>query len=210
MAGDGGRRQPLLQRRGGDVPEHPLVERYMTRLDACLDEINCPDRREIVDEISNHIAESRSAGKPLDAILEALGPADALARAYAAELLLNPRSDRRVSAIGRLATLSAFVLATGIATMIVVGVLGSVGIGFSVSGIAMLLIGILEAADIHLPGVQMNGISPIWAMVLGLVVVAIGLASAALLRRYLRFILRTFRRVLPRAGTPSPAVPRNT
>jgi uncharacterized membrane protein len=187
------------------VPEHPVIERYVTRFDTSLDKLNCPDRDEIVDEIRNHIAESRGAGKPLETILEALGPADELARAYAAELLLNPRR----GAIRRLAAITAFVAAAGIATVIVVGALGSVGIGFSVSGIAMLLIGILEATDIHLPGVRTNGISPIWDIVLGPVVIAIGLASVALLRLYLRFILRTFRRVLPRVRTPLPAVPRN-
>jgi uncharacterized membrane protein len=192
------------------VVEHPLIERYMARFDTCLDELECPDRREIVDEIRNHIAESRGAGKPLDTILEVLGPADELARAYAAELLLNPRPDRRITTIRRAAALTAFVAATGIATVIVVGALGSVGIGFTISGVAMLLIGILEASDTHLPGVEMNGISPIWDIVLGPVVVAIGLASVALVRVYLRFILRTFRRVLPRVRTLSQAMPRNT
>jgi hypothetical protein len=74
----------------------------------------------------------------------------------------------------------------------------------------MLLIGILEATDTHLPGVRMNGISPIWDIVLGPVVVAIGLASLALLRVYLRFILRTFRRVLPGARAFSPVASRHT
>ncbi len=143
--------------------KHPLVERYVTRLETELGSLACPESQDIVDEIRNHIAEASAVGRPLDAILEALGPADILARAYAVELALNPR-DRRVRAFTKFIQLAGLVAVTSFGALIVVGGLGLVGIGFSASGLVMFVIGVLESADIHLPGVQMNGISPMWAI----------------------------------------------
>lgn len=42
----------------------------------------------------HHIAEATDAGGSLDVVLGSLGPADALGRAYAVELLLHPQNDR--------------------------------------------------------------------------------------------------------------------
>ena len=53
---------------------------------------------DIVAEIRQHIADAQAAGRTLDDILNALGPVDALARAYALELAISPRSARRSSA----------------------------------------------------------------------------------------------------------------
>jgi uncharacterized membrane protein len=183
------------------VQQHPLVERYVAHFENALGKLDCPERQEIVDEIRNHIAEARSAGKPLDTILEALGSADVLARAYAVELLLNPRPDRRMKILWHFAKVAGVVAASGLTTLLVVAGLGSVAVGFGVSGLAMFAIGTLEAADIHLSGVQMNGISPVWAIVLGPVLLAIGFAGLVAVRLYLRFLVRTFRRVLPRVRT---------
>ena len=70
---------------------HPVIERYLRRFETAFDEFEVADRTEIVEELRNHIAEARAAGKPLDGVLEALGSADVLARAYAVELALHPR-----------------------------------------------------------------------------------------------------------------------
>jgi uncharacterized membrane protein len=170
----------------------------MARFEAVISEMDCPERQDIVAEIRNHIAEARAAGKPLDAIVEALGPADVLARAYAVELLLNRPEKRPVRAVGRFLKIAGVIAATSIATLIVVAALGSVGIGLSVSGLAMFVIGVLEASDVHLPGVEMKGISPMWAIALGPVLLVVGLGALIALRMYVRFVARTVRRVLPR------------
>ena len=75
---------------------HPVVERYLTRFDAAISEFEFAEREEVTREIRNHIAEAQAAGRALDAVLQALGPADVLARAYAVELALNPQGRRRV------------------------------------------------------------------------------------------------------------------
>ena len=189
--------------------QHPLVERYVTRLETELRSLACPESQDIVDEIRNHIAEASAVGRPLDVILEALGPADILARAYAVELALNPR-DRRVRAFTKFIQLAGLVAVTSLGALIVVGGLGLVGIGFSVSGLVMFVIGGLESADIHLPGVQMNGISPVWAIAFGPVVIFVGLATLAVVRAYIRFTVGTWRRVLPRGRALSSAAGRSS
>lgn len=185
--------------------EHPIVERYMARLAAAVRDLNCPEPQEIVAEIRSHIAEAQSAGKPLDAVLQALGPADVLARAYAVELLLHPRDARPTRALGRFLRVAGVVAASSIATLIVVAALGSVGIGFSVSGVTMFVVGVLEMSDVHLPGVQMSGLPPELPIVLGPLLLLLGIAALIILRMYVRFMVRTLRRVLGRVRS-APAV----
>ncbi len=91
--------------------------------------------------------------------------------------------------------LAGLVAVTSFGALIVVGGLGLAGIGFSASGLVMFVIGVLESADIHPPGVQMNGISPMWAIAFGPVVIFVGLATLAAVRASIRFTVGTWRRV---------------
>ena len=75
--------------------QHPVVDRYLTRFEASINEFDFPEREEITQEIRNHIAEAQAAGTALDSVLQTLGPADVLARAYAVELALHPQAKRR-------------------------------------------------------------------------------------------------------------------
>lgn len=175
--------------------EHPVVARYMTQFERCTREFDFPGRGEIANEIRNHIAEASAAGKPLDAILQSLGPADALARAYAVELLLERRSSRRARALTRFVRLASVVAAGSVVSLLVVGLLGSAGLGFTASGVVILTIGGLEEVGIHLPGVQMNGVPPALAMALGVLVLALGAVSLIGLRLYVRFVIRTLKTV---------------
>jgi hypothetical protein len=75
--------------------QHPVVDRYLTRFEASINEFDFPEREEITQEIRNHIAEAQAAGTALDSVLQTLGPADVLARAYAVELALHPHAKRR-------------------------------------------------------------------------------------------------------------------
>ena len=176
--------------------EHPVVARYMAQFEQSLREFDYPERQEAVHEIRNHVAEACAAGKQLDGVLTALGSADLLARAYAAELLLNRRTSRRMQSVVGSLKLAGLVAVVSFATFVVVGLLGTAGIGFVASGAAMIVIGVLEQAGIHLPGVQMSGVAPVWAIAFGLLVFAIGIFALVGLRAYVRFIIRagkTFR-----------------
>ncbi len=179
------------------MQEHPLVERYMTAFEAALAALEVPERKEVAVEIRSHIAESLAEGKPLDTVLEALGPAEALARAYAVELTLNPRGPQRFETIGRVTRVVGLVALGSIMTMIVVGALGSIGLGFTLSGLAVVLIAGFEAMGVHLPGVEMQGIPPAAVIVLGVATFILGVGALYLLWHYMRFLVRASRRLLP-------------
>jgi uncharacterized membrane protein len=177
--------------------EHPVIARYMASFEASITALDAVERTAIAQEIRNHIAEATAAGRPLDDVLRSLGPAETLARAYVAELLMNPRRSRLESAAAFL-KLAGIVVAGSAATLIVVTMLGSVGIGFTLSGLLVFGIGLLETAGIHLSGVQLSGIPPGWVTVMSAPIVAIGVVALVLLRTYIRFVARTMRKTLPR------------
>lgn len=183
------------------MQEHPLVERYMTAFEAALAALDVPEREEVAVEIRSHIAESLAEGKPLDTVLEALGPADSLARAYAVELTLNPRGTQRFETLGRWTRVVGLVALGSVMTMIVVGALGSIGFGFTLSGLAVVGIAAFEAAGVHLPGVEMGGIPPSAVIALGVVTFVLGVGALYLLWHYMRFLVRASRRLLP--GQPA-------
>lgn len=179
------------------MESHPVIERYISRLESAIGELDPADREEIIREIRNHIAEANAAGRPLDIVLESLGSADVLARAYAAELLLHPRRSQRLRSFEPFARTVGLVIVGGIMTLLVVGWLGSL-VGLGLSGAALFIIGLLEASGVHVPGVQMNGVSPFWAMLLGPALTLVGFVALVILRMYLRFLGRAWRRLLPR------------
>jgi uncharacterized membrane protein len=182
------------------MQEHPVVARYMATLGTAIKGIDAGERVAIEQEIRSHIAEATAAGRSLDEVLTTLGPADALARAYSVELLMNPR-DRRLESVAAFLKLAATVVVASFATLIVVTILGSIGLSFTASGIVVFAIGLLEASDIHLPGVQLSGIPPEWVAVLGAPIFAIGVTAFILMMKYIRFVGRAMRKTLPRRPT---------
>jgi uncharacterized membrane protein len=178
------------------IQEHPVVARYMAAFSAAIQAIDSAERAAIEQEIRSHIAEATATGRALDEVLTALGPAEALARAYSVELLLNPR-DRRLASLAAFLKLAGIVVVGSLATLIVVSILGSVGVGFTASGVAAFAIGLLETSGIHLPGVQLSGIPPEWVIVLAVPFFLIGVAALVLLTKYIRFVGRAMRKRLP-------------
>jgi len=178
--------------------EHPLAERYLSRLDEQLKDLAPAERREVVDEIRNHIADATRAGKPLDSVLQALGSADELARGYAVELLLHPRapSSTGKQRTERFLALTGLVVVGSIPTLVIVVVLASVGVSFFGSGLVVFAAGILASVG-WLPNEVRMDVAPIWAILLGPLLVAGGALSLAALVWYVRFLARVVRRVLP-------------
>lgn len=179
------------------IQDHPVVARYLATFGAAIKGIDAEERAAIEQEIRSHIAEATAAGKPLDGVLTALGPAETLARAYSVELLMNPR-DQRLKSIGAFLMLAATVVAASVVTLIVVTILGSVGISFAASALVVFVIGVLETYGIHLPGVQLSGIPSEWVIVLAAPLFVIGVAALVLLTKYVRFVGRAMRKRLPR------------
>lgn len=177
-----------------------IVERYLTALDAALTSLAPAEREEVVAEIRQHIADATAAGKPIDTVLAALGPVDALARAYQLELLVRPResapahsrSDRWLKIIG--------VLALGsLPTFIIVVVLGAFAVAFTFAGLATVLAGAADQAG-ALPSWINSELEPWFAIVAGTLLTVAGILSGWGLTVYMRFVVRVVRRVTSAAA----------
>ena len=191
-------------------PPHPVVERYLAHLDHAVAGLEPAERHAIIDEIRNHIAEAAAAGLPLDAVLQSLGPANALGRAYAVELLLDRAPDRPRSAAQRLFGLIGLFVALSIPTLVVVTTLGSIAISFVSAGLFTFAAAVLEGVGI---GLELIDVPPLLALGLGPAMVVVGLLALAGLRFYLRFVARTARAVLApirSGGYPTRKVPAGT
>lgn len=179
------------------MSEHPAIRAYMARLEPALRKHGLTEANDIANDVRSHIDEAVGYGKSVEAVIAALGPPETLARAYAAELLIEkPRTGG--GGVGRFLQLAALIAAGGILTFVVVVTLGSLGLGFGFSGLTMIVIGAIEAAGIHLPNVQMAGVPPLVVAALGLVFLALAWAAFAGLGRYTRFIAGVWRGALPK------------
>ena len=178
---------------------HPLVDRYLTHLREGLAAMPTTDREEVERDIRSHIAEAMAAGTPLDTVLTHLGPADALARAYTVELLLDGSRSKAagLSWFQRLLALAGLLVLTSIPTIVVVAVLGSIGISFTLSGFAVLAAGLANAAGLtQVFGYDLVlGIHAVWAVVLGPLMTVAGIACLIGLYYYLRWLAQTLIRV---------------
>jgi uncharacterized membrane protein len=180
--------------------EHPLVARYIERLGEALEGLSPSDRSEVVREIADHITDAAAAGRPLDEVLTALGPADALARAYQVELLLNPKA--KASRSDRWMKIAGLVAIGSLPTFIIVVVLGSVGVSLTFAGLAVFLVGVLDSAG-ALPSWVQSDVQPWIAIALAPWIFAIGVTALWGLVVYVRAMARLVRRLVPRAsGAP--------
>jgi uncharacterized membrane protein len=177
--------------------QHPLVDRYLARLDEGLGSLPAAERTEVGQEIRNHIAEAVAAGKSIDAVLESLGSADALARGYAVELLLHPRKTARAEPrSGRLLKLIGLIAIVSIPTFVIVVTLVAIGVSFLASGVAVFVAGVMGVSGTLPYWVQMD-VDPVLAIVAGPPLVILGIAAIVALVWYIKFLARTVRAVLP-------------
>lgn len=172
--------------------QHPVIERYMTHLETAIRGLDPESRREVLQEIRNHIAEATAAGRSLDVVLESLGPADALGRAYAVELLLHPQDDSPRPAAERWFSVVGLVAVLSIPTLVAVSTLGSVGISFVASGLFAFVVGVLEATGVF-PWPHLSDVPPVVAIFLGPAMVIVGAVALLALRFYVRFVVRAVR-----------------
>lgn len=181
--------------------EHPLVERYLSRLHDGLKLMPPSDREEVVRDIRSHIAEATAAGATLDSVLTSLGSAETLARAYAVELLLNPAPGQPpMSGFQRFFALAGLLALTSIPTLVVVVTLGAVGVSLVASGFAVFVAGIVDALGIGLPFVDgpASDVHPALAVAIGPILASVGSASLWALWKYLRWLGRTISDALPK------------
>jgi len=174
---------------------NPVSARYLARLRDALHALEPNDRQDIVREIDHHLTDALAAGRPLDDVLRALGPADALARAYAVELALNP--SRSMGRIDRALTVIGLLTVASLPSFIIVVVLGSVGVALTAAGAGVFVGGI--AAIVRPDLVPDLTVSPWLCLVLGPAIVVPGIAAFVALNWHVRFLVRltvqTVRRV---------------
>lgn len=181
--------------------EHPIVERYLARLRDGLKSMTPADQEEVLRDIRSHIAEATASGTTLESVLNSLGPAEALARAYAVELVLNPAPGRPpVSSFQRFVTLTGILALSSIPTLIIVVTLGAIGVAFVTSGFAVSAAGIVDALGISLPFVDgpASDVHPAVAIAIGPILFVLGLFAMLGLWKYLRWLARSISDALPR------------
>jgi len=179
--------------------EHAQATRYLTDLRQALSGLAPAERDEVVDEIRNHIADATAAGRAIEEVLAAIGPVDRLARAYKVELLTSPRDAGAATLAGRTdrwLKLVGLVALGSLPSFIVVIVLGTVGVTFVATGVAVFMAGIADSFN-ALPSWMHMDVEPWVAIVIGPLLVAGGGASLWGLVAYVRFLVRLVRRALP-------------
>ncbi len=177
--------------------QQTLVQRYLQDFRSYLGQLGEQDRSELCLEIESHIHEALSAGHPLADVLERLGPAKRLAKAYTAELFLDAPAGQGPS-LRQLTKAAGILAGTSLSSLILVPPLFVVGVGFLASGILAVVLALISFFVPSLVTVTDNIISKpaasALAVVLGVVIALVGWGALALLRRYLAFLTRTYRR----------------
>src|SRR5262245_60662004 len=156
--------------------EHPLIVRYIKKFEAALDTHDVRDAREIAAELKSHFAEALASGKPLEATLESLGPADSLARAYAVELHLN--RNRETNLMIRVLKVASILAASSCLTLFATVSLGLMSFALVLTGVIGLIFTPIEQI-VDVPYVEV-GVDP-WLAIgisLGCLVLGAGLGWA--------------------------------
>jgi uncharacterized membrane protein len=188
---------------------HPLAARYLQSFEHALETIAPAERAELVAEIRQHIDDATAAGKSLEDILTSLGPAEQLARAYKVELLLNPRplAARTVTREPRstrwLAIVGLMALAS-VPSFTIIVTLASFGFGMTIAGVATFVAGIVDVSGILNGTVwefHIDGGPPQLAIIVGPFVTLLGILAWWGLVRYVRFLVKMIRRVVPARAT---------
>jgi len=176
-------------------PRHPAIARYLDALRAGVRELPASDQDEIVREIETHLGDARAAGRSVDDVLRALGPAGTLARAYAVELLLNPRAGR--PGPKQLFLLLGVLAATGATSFIVVPLLLTLGIVFLLVGLVVWGAGVVAP---FAPPHWVIEMDPILAVLVGPAFAVLGLLCLGTLFLYARFLVGWIRRTASAIG----------
>jgi uncharacterized membrane protein len=176
---------------------HPVVDRYLARLNENLSTLSASDRQEILHDIRSHLAEATARGRPLESTLETLGPADTLARAYSVELMLNPRRPMSSRTAYRL-KVAGLIAAGSLPALCVVLLLGGVGGTLVLAGMVAAVAGVIDAFGDLPPWIQTSGMAPILVVCIGAAMMFVGLMGILTLRRFMRFAAATWRATLPK------------
>ncbi|WP_420430592.1 HAAS signaling domain-containing protein [Hyphobacterium sp.] len=173
------------------------IEAYLGNFRKALGAFDYDDREGLTGDVREHIEEAVASGQSADAVLRALGPAHTLAKAYAIELELSGRGERAAGWFTQAARVFGYLAVGSILTLTIGVALASFGFALTLSGVAMLVIGMTEAVGVHLPGVQMNGVEPVYVIAAAPIVFILGVLSLWGLHGYCRWLIRELRNLIP-------------
>ena len=171
----------------------PIIERYLSKFRSGLKGVEPGERADLVLEIESHIAEATGRGEPVADVLDRLGAAEKLARAYSVEALFSGSS--RSNMVGRLLAIGGLLLTASIPSMVIIPVLGGIGLGFSLGGLALIGISIFPFYYSPIFDPAPETLDRLLAGITGLGLVAGGLLCLLLLYWYMRLLIAAFRKV---------------
>jgi uncharacterized membrane protein len=176
--------------------QDPIIGRYLSQFRAGLRGLPESERTEVAQEIESHIAEALAAGRSLAEVLERLGPADRLARAYTADAILSRGKPTLRGWLRAAVVLAGF----SVASLFVIPFLGvcSTFVAFSVFGALANVTQFLLPGTHDIGGTYITGASPLTTLLLGLLfdVIAffLGLGAYKLLKWYIRLLISSVRK----------------
>ena len=177
-----------------DVDKNPAAERYLAALEHSLSPMKASERMEVIHEIRAHLHDGMVAGKPLDELLNRLGAAELLAKAYLVESYLNPK--RFGSGwISRTLGLFGLLVFGSLPTLVITSLLGSLGIAFLIAGPILFSSGIFGVFGVSLAPAVKTNLAPWLQMILGPIMTVAGASLLWSLLLYLRWLINLFRRV---------------
>jgi uncharacterized membrane protein len=172
----------------------PVTERYLARFRDGLRGASAAERAEFAREIESHIAEAAAGGDQVTAVLERLGPADRLARAYRAELTLKSRTGNLV---WRFFAVLGLLVTASIPTMIVIPLLLGLGIGFLVGGAAAIGVAVFPFAELYdMPGAVPAGADRLLVGLTGAGLLVAGVLALWVLYLYVLLLIKAMRGAL--------------
>ena len=175
----------------------PEVTIYLNEFRVALRRYRVPNSAEISADLSNHIAEAASSGKPIADVLRALGSPDELARAYAIELLVSPPEHSRIPDVFRVLKILSVVVGGGFLSLFIVVTLGLVGSALILGGSAMIVSAIFQQMGKHPWWFNLGPLSPETVALPGTLLFVVGAGALWLLWVYVRITARTARKLLP-------------
>ncbi len=175
----------------------PLVDRYLARFRDGLRGAKSEEREEYAREIESHIAEAVASGEQATTVLERLGPADRLAKAYRLELTLSSRGR---NLIWRMFAVLGLVVTASIPSMIIIPLLFGLGLGFVVGGGVAVLIAVLPFANADFYNISNDAVNRLLGLLTGLGLLTSGLIAFWALYLYVLLLVRAMRGALRIGG----------
>lgn len=181
--------------------QNPAIRRYLTQFEAALVRFPTAERQDIVREIESHIAEAVSAGASVADVLVRLGAPDRLARAYTAEAILSGPGRPVRKSIAAAAVLAA----SSVGSLILIPFLSFIGLIFTLGGASSALGNALYLILGHrvpwlgatkVPWWPEPGLGQWLGIPFGLALALAGLGMFSLVRRYMKFLIRTIRQAV--------------